>query len=142
MSESVNRTVVSRLYAEVINQERAAVIDELFAADVIVHDPFMGTVAGVGAFRQLLGLFDAAFPHHRVEVHQVIENGDWVAVVHTHTATHAGPFNGVAPTGRTVRVAGVEIIRLAGGRIAEFWRHDDDLGLLMQIGAVPAPAAA
>lgn len=137
-----NTAIVRRVYDEILNQENKALIDELYAADVILHDPFMGTQTGREAFKQLLGVFDTGFPHHRVEVQQTITEGDWVAVVHMHTATHTGVFNGLPPTGKTVRVPGVEVFRLAEGRIVEFWRHDDDLGLLMQLGAVPAPAAA
>lgn len=134
--------IVARVYDELINRENKAVIDEVYAADVVIHDPFMGVQAGRDAFRQLLGIFDTGFPHHRVQVHQVIAAGEWVSVVHTHTATHTGPFNGLPPSGKTAVVNGVEVFRVVGGQIVEFWRHDDDLGLLIQLGAVPAPAAA
>lgn len=142
MSTSQNKALVSRLYDEVINQENHAVIDEIYAANVTVHDPFMGTVSGVEAFKQLLGMFDAAFPHHRVQVHQLIAEGEYVSVIHTHTATHNGPFMGVPATGKTAVVSGVEVLRVVDGRIVEFGRHDDDAGLLMQLGILPAPQAA
>ena len=142
MSTSQNKALVSRLYDEVINQENHAVIDEIYAANVTVHDPFMGTVSGVEAFKQLLGMFDAAFPHHRVQVHQLIAEGEYVSVIHTHTATHNGPFMGMPATGKTAVVSGVEVLRVVDGRIVEFGRHDDDAGLLMQLGILPAPQAA
>src|SRR6266508_6157483 len=107
MSTEQNKAIVGRIYEELINQERKDVIDATFAAGVVVHDPFMGVVAGRDAFRQLLGLFDAAFPGHRVEVHTMIAEGDWVSVVHTHTALHTGPFMNLPPTGREVIVTGV-----------------------------------
>ncbi|HEU5100035.1 MAG TPA: ester cyclase [Roseiflexaceae bacterium] len=137
MPSEQNKVIVRRIYDELINQERPSVIDETFAEDVIVHDPFMGVVSGRQAFKQLLGMFDMAFPGHRVEIHALIAEGDWVSVVHTHTALHAGPFMNLAPTGREVLVNGVEVFRLAQGRIAEFWRHDDDAGLMRQLGALP-----
>jgi steroid delta-isomerase-like uncharacterized protein len=137
MSLEENKAVVRRVYDELINQERKGVIDETFAANVIIHDSFMGMVNGRAAFAQLLGMFDGAFPGHRVEVHAVIAEGDWVSVVHTHTARHTGPFMEMPPTGREVVVPGVEVFRLENGRIVEFWRHDDDVGLLRQLGALP-----
>jgi predicted ester cyclase len=97
-----------------------------------------GTLHGVDGFRQLLGLFDAAFPHHRVEVHQILGEGDYVSVLHTHLARHGGEFMGLPVTGKEVRVPGVEIFRMQNGKVAEFWRHDD-AGLLMQLGIVSAP---
>jgi steroid delta-isomerase-like uncharacterized protein len=137
MSIEQNKAIVRRIYDQVINQEQAAVIDETFAADVVVHDPFMGVVSGRDAFKQLLGMFDTAFPGHRVEVHTLIAEGDWVSVIHTHTALHTGPFMNLPPTGREVIVTGVEVFRLVDDRIVEFWRHDDDAGLLRQLGALP-----
>lgn len=141
MSAEHNKAIVRRVYEELVNQERHEVIDEVFAPDAVIHDPFMGVARGPQAFHQLLAMFDAAFPGHRVEVHHMIAEGDWVSVVHTHTATHTGPFMGLAPTGRTLVVKGIEAIRLADGQIVEFYRHDDDAGLLMQLGIIPQPAA-
>jgi predicted ester cyclase len=140
MSVEQNKAIVSRVYEELVNQENKRVIDEVFAPDAIIHDPFMGMVTGRDGFRQLLGFFDAAFPGHRVQVHQMIAEGDWVSVVHTHTAKHTGQFMHLAPTGKEITVKGLEAMRLVNGQIVEFYRHDDDAGLLMQLGAIPAPA--
>lgn len=142
MSIEQNKNIVSRVFNELINQEDKSVIDQIFAADVVVHDPFMGTAHGVDAFRQLLGMFDAAFPGHRVTVEGMVGEGDFVSVLHTHTATHGGDFMGVPPTGRTGVVNGLELFRLENGRIVEFWRKDDDVSLLMQLGILPPPGAA
>ena len=101
-----NTAIVRRTFDEIINQEDKAVIDEVYAADVIVHDPFTGTSHGADAMRGLLGMFDAAFPHHRVTVEAVISQGDLVSVLHTHTATNTGSFLGMPPTGKTVVVNG------------------------------------
>ncbi len=137
-----NKALAIRFYEEVINQEDRAVVDAIFAADVILHDPFNGSQQGIAAFKGLLSMFDAAFPHHRVAVEAVLAEGDYVAVLHTHYATHNGPFIGLAPTGKAVAVGGLELFRFANGRIVEFWRKDDDASLLLQLGALPAPQAA
>lgn len=139
MSTAQNKTIVSRIYEELLNQEKKSVIDEIFASDVVIHDPFMGTMAGVEAFKQLLGMFDAGFPGHRVKVENITAEGDYVSVLHTHTATHTGQFMNLPPTGKQVMVNGLELFRLQNGKIAEFWRKDDDVSLLMQIGAIPVP---
>lgn len=139
MSVEQNKASVRRIYDEVINQENKAAIPEIFAQDVIVHDTIRGTLQGIEGYQGLLGFFDSAFPHHRVEVHQVIGEGDFVSVLHTHIAHHGGDFMGLPATGKDVRVRGVEVYRMSDGKVAEFWRHDDDAGLLMQLGIVPAP---
>jgi predicted ester cyclase len=142
MSAEQNKATVMRIYDELLNQEKKSVIDEIYATDLIMHDPFMGTVTGVDAFRQLLNMFDAAFPGHRVIVHHILAEGNLVSVVHTHTAKHTGQFMHLAPTGRDIAVNGIEVFRMKDGKIAEFWRHDDDIGMMMQLGAIPAPQAA
>lgn len=139
-SVEANKAIVHRIYDEAINQENPAVIGETFAADAVIHDPFTGTAHGAAAFAQLLGMFDAAFPHHRVTVEKMVAEGDYVSVLHTHFATNTGSFMGMPATGRSVVVNGLELFRLVDGRIVEFWRKDDDVSLLMQLGAIPAPA--
>lgn len=142
MSIEQNKTIVRRLYDEVLNQENKLVIGEIFDADVTIYDPFTGVTTGPDAFRTLLDIFDTAFPGHRVTVQQVIAEGEFVAVLHTHLATHTGPFMGLPGTGKQVRVEGLELFRLRNGRIVEFWRKDDNVSLLMQLGLLPAMAAA
>ncbi len=142
MSVEQNKAIVSRTFHELINQEDKSVIDQVYAPNVVIHDPFMGTAQGVDAFRQLLGMFDTAFPGHRVTVESMVGEGDLVSVLHTHTATHTGDFMGMPPTGKTAVVNGIELFRLENGRIVEFWRKDDDVSLLMQLGMLPAPGAA
>jgi len=142
MSLEQNKQLVRRVFDEVINQENHAIIDTIYAPDVIVHDPFMGEAHGVDAFKQLLGMFDVAFPHHRVAIENVTAEDDLVYVLHTHTATHTGPFMGMPPTGKEIVVNGIELFRLRDGKIAEFWRKDDDGSMLMQLGILPPPQAA
>lgn len=142
MSVEQNKAIARRIYDELLNQENKAVIDEIFADDVIIHDPFMGTMTGMAAFKQLLGVFDAAFPGHRVTVDQITAEGDYVSVLHTHTATHTGQFMALPPTGKKATVNGIELFRIVNGKIVEFWRKDDDVSLLIQLGALPAPQAA
>jgi predicted ester cyclase len=55
------------------------------------------------------------------EIEDLIAEQDRVAVRYTARATHAGELFGVPPSGRTVTMTGIEIYRLADGRIAEYW---------------------
>ena len=65
-----------------------------------------------------------------------------MSVLHTHTATNTGSFLGMPPTGKTVVVNGLELFRLRNGKIVEFWRKDDDVSMLMQLGMLPMPQPA
>ena len=102
MSIEQNKIIIRRVFEELINQENKAIIDQVFDADVTIHDPFSGTNQGVDAFRQLLGMFDSAFPGHRVTIDELVAEEDYVSVLHTHTATHTGPFMGLPGTGKTI----------------------------------------
>lgn len=142
MTTAENKRIVTRIYDELINQERGEIIDEIFAQDVIVHDPLSGTSRGIDAFKGMMAFFNNAFPGHRVSVEGVIAEGEQVVVLHTHTAPNTGSFMGVPPTGKTVVVNGLELYRLQDGKIVEFWRKDDDASMLMQLGIVSMPQPA
>jgi predicted ester cyclase len=82
--------------------------------------------------------FRTAFPNWVETVEDVIGEDDRVVVRVTGSGTHRGEFQGVAPTGRHVTAGGIGIARIEDGRIAEAWAAYDALGLLVQLGAIPA----
>jgi predicted ester cyclase len=51
------------------------------------------------------------------------------------TATHRGPFQGIAPTGRPVTIVSMDLVRFEGEKMAEHWGARDDWSILRQIGA-------
>jgi SnoaL-like polyketide cyclase len=57
----------------------------------------------------------------------------------TARGTHVGEFMGIAPTGKPVSFNAVDVVRISGGKIVERWSQADNLALLQQLGAVPAP---
>jgi hypothetical protein len=75
----------------------------------------------------------------RLEVAEVLADGDRAAVRFTLLGMHSGPFMGVPATGRPVAMSGITILHFAGDRVVERWSQADMLGLLIQIGAVPPP---
>ena len=142
MSLEQNKAIVKRTYTEANDGQKYDVLDEICAPDIVLHDTLMGDMHGVEAFKGVLGFFRKAFPQQNTELHQFVAEGEYVALLHTHHATNGGSFNGLPPTGRTIHVPGIELFRLRNGKIVEFWRMDADLSLMMQLGAIPAPAAA
>lgn len=139
MSTERNEAVVRQLYAA-LNEGDLERMVALVADDLVIHTPVPGIGPGREGFRGFMSIFFSAFPEQSVELHDVIAEGDRVAVHHTHHATHGGDFMGLPPTGRQVSVAGIEIFRIQEGGIAEMWHHDDMLSLMQQLGVVPAAA--
>ena len=69
----------------------------------------------------------------------LIAEGDKVVGLVTARGTHQGEFMGIAPTGKPVSFNAIDVVRIAGGKIVERWSQADNLALLQQLGAVPAP---
>jgi predicted ester cyclase len=123
MVTETNKTVVRRLVAEVLSGGRPAVIDELYAPQL------------VPAARRWIAPFRASFPDVHMEIVELIAEGDKVVGRFTCSATHQGTWLGHAPTGRRFeRVDEVAIFRFRDGRIVHAWSLEDTFGRLQQLG--------
>jgi steroid delta-isomerase-like uncharacterized protein len=140
MSTEDNKALMHRAY-DALNQKNLAVLDEVYAPDLVVHI-VSTTIQGLEAFKQGLSLFLTAFPDARFTIEDMIAEGERVVVRYTFRGTHTGNFMGIAPTGKQVTQTGITINRFANGKAVELWGNVDDLGLLQQLGAVPAPGQA
>ena len=92
----------------------------------------------LGGFQRDLATWRLAFPDAVFKIDDMIGEGNKVVDRFTITGTHLGSFAGVKPTGRRVAVAGITMVTIEGGRIVERWGLTDQLGLLRQLGALPA----
>ena len=141
MSTEENKALIRRAYEEGFNQKNLAVFDEMDAPDFIVHNAST-TMEGLEAFKQFLSMYLNAFPDARFTVEDMIAEGDKVVARHTFRGTQTGELMGIPPTGKQVTTTGVTITRFANGMGVELWGNSDDLGLLQQLGVVPAPGQA
>jgi steroid delta-isomerase-like uncharacterized protein len=80
----------------------------------------------------------AAFPDSRFTVDDVVAEGDKVAIRHRLQGTHQAEFLGIPGTGRQVDVNGIVVFRVENGKIAEAWLNADIMGMMQQLGVVPA----
>ena len=141
MSEA-NKATVCRLIEEVQNGHNLARMDAFFTPNFINHleDPDRATeLTSVEraqiAFRELF----AAFPDLHVTIHDQVAEGDKVVTHKVFRGTHHGAFMGVAPTGRQITFAVIDILRLETGKVVEHWAIQDRLALMQQLGMLPAP---
>ncbi|HSP66893.1 MAG TPA: ester cyclase [Bryobacteraceae bacterium] len=139
MSEA-NKALVRRWFKEVWNEGREETIDELFAANGVGHG--LGdtdvTLHGPPEFKPFVRNLRGALPDIHMAIEDLIAEGDKVTIRITVTGTHQGNQLGVAPTGRKIRIEGLVVVRIANGQIMEGWNSWDQLGLLRQVGALPA----
>ncbi len=137
---SVNKALVRRWFEEVWNQGREETIDELFAANGIGYG--LGdtdvTTRGPAEFKVFASNLRGALPDIHMKIEDLMAEGDKVTVRITVEGTHKGSQLGVAPTGQRIRIQGIVVVRIANGQIVEGWNSWDQLGLLRQIGALPA----
>ena len=140
MSTEENKGIVARCWRACFAGD-LAVADELVAVDYRWHGPGQEVDSREG-IKLLITSIRAGFPDVRWEADDQLAEDDKVATRWTARGTHNGAWLDIAPTGQAVRLSGLVISRLAGGQIAEEWEEFDQLGMLQQIGAVPAPEHA
>jgi steroid delta-isomerase-like uncharacterized protein len=141
MSTEDNKAVIRRGIEEVWNQKNLAIVDEIAAPDYVSHSPAM-TTHGLEQYKQLIMMYFAAFPDLHLTIEDEIAEGDKVVTRVTARGTHQGSFMGIPPTGKHAVVTGIVIDRFANGKTVEAWNNLDDLGLLQQLGVIPAPGQA
>lgn len=133
-SPEENKELVRRYWDEVWTAGGDARVDELLAADEVHHWGVGGDTVGHDAFAERLRAFLTAFPNFAIRVDHLVAEGDQVVSRWTATGTHEGAWLGIAATGRRVEYSGMNLFRIACGKIAESWGEADHLGLLRQIG--------
>ena len=90
-------------------------------------------------FRAFLEADVVVFPDSRVEVKQMVAEGDRVALWATYSGTQKGPMGPFPPSGKSMSLEFGAIFRLHDGKIAELWVTWDNLAGLAQLGLVPPP---
>ena len=138
-----NKALIRRLIEEVWNQKNLGVVEQIIAANYVMHDPATpGIAAGIAGFKSFHRLYTSAFPDQHFAIKDLIAEGDRVVTRWEVEGTHTGELANIAPTGKRVRVSGTTITRVENGKIAEdhvFW---DALGLMQQLGVVQKSASA
>ncbi len=139
MSVEHNKELVRRSVAEFYNRENVDVVDEIYTADFVGHDPAGIKVGGMEQLQQLVTSMYAAFPDFHVVIDELIAEGDKVVKRWTVRFTHTGEFMGSLPTGKAITFSGTDTYRIAGGKLAENWASADWLSMMQQLGVTPPP---
>ncbi len=132
MSVEEHKALVRRFFDEIVNGGNFAVADEIFAST------FPG---GLEPIKATASMWRTAFPDLQISIEAMIAEGDKVVARLTIRGTHRDELKSqllgtIAPTGRQATWTGIDIFRIAGGRIAERWNERDLVGLLQQLGVM------
>jgi steroid delta-isomerase-like uncharacterized protein len=138
-----NKALARRLIDEAFNAGNLDVIDELLAEDYVGYDAALPEPQrGRAAAKEAIAGYRAAFPDVHLTVEDQVAGEDRVATRWSGRGTHQGDLMGMAATGKQATVTGITIDRIVNGRIVESWTNWDTLGMMQQLGAVPALATA
>lgn len=138
MIEAMLRDQIERVWGA----GETARVDELYAVDVVDRMPVPGQPGGRGGLKQVVHEFRGALPDLSMTLHGTIVAGDIGVDWWTLTGTHRGELYGVAPTGARVSFGGIDMVRVAEGRIAELWHVEEMLQFGAQIGLPALPFGA
>ena len=134
-----NKALFRRTYEELLNTGDLSVADELVSAEFVNHEAPPGRDRGPESMRGLATMLRTAFPDLHFEIEELVAEGDIVAGRLTMSGTHEGPLMGTPPTGRSVRQDHMHFVRFRDGKAVEHWGVRDDLGMMQQLGVIPAP---
>lgn len=130
MTEADNIAVYRRLIEEGVGVGKLELVDELLAPGTTIptlSSDFEPTAQGL---KTMNSVFRAGFPDLRADIEEVFAVGDWVAARLTWSGTNTAELFGQPPTGKSVAVTELEIVRVEDGRIVEL-RQLADIGSLM-----------
>ena len=140
MSAITNKRIIVDGFEEGMNQGNLAYFDQYLAPSYVNHN-MPAPAPGPEGFKIVVQAFKTAFPDFHATVEDAVAEGDRVSTRGTFTGTHLGEFNGIPATGKSIRVGFIDIWRLENGQAVENWVQIDMLGLMQQIGVIPAPGA-
>jgi steroid delta-isomerase-like uncharacterized protein len=132
-----NKTTVTDFIGALFTKGDLGAVDDYLAEDFVNNDPPFGASADRDGMRAAGAMFRAVCPDWHSDLLFLVAEGDLVVEVFTASGTHSGAdLMGVASSGGTISLRGINVFRLRDGRIVERWGRLDDLGLLNQLGVV------
>jgi predicted ester cyclase len=139
-SPDEDRELIRLIIEEGFNKGNLAIADGRFRDDYVAHVPGVPPLPpGPGAFKNVIGMWRAAFADLHMTIEDLVVEGGLVANRFTTRGTHTGMLFGFEPTEKTMEIHGQELHRVQDGLVAESWICDDVPGLLVQLGIVKLP---
>jgi steroid delta-isomerase-like uncharacterized protein len=133
-----NKAVARRLADEVFSRGNMRTLDEILADDYVNHNMPVPSIPGTkSGFKQLVAATRRAFPDVRVNVMDVVAEGEFVVFHDAVEATSREDFFGVPPNNQRLEWTEIHFLRIRDGRVVEHWANFDQLGILKQLGAIP-----
>jgi len=138
MNTNGNTATGRSFFEDMLGKGNWDLAEEILAPDIVMHHPSSPQpVAGANNVVSFLGAFRAGFPDMAMKVEFAFGDGQMVAVRWRMSGTHTETLFGIPPSGKSVNVAGISLLRFTNGKVVEDWVSEDSLGLMQQIGVIP-----
>ena len=137
MATEDNKALAKRWLEEVWNQGDLSLVDELNAANYVLHDPTRPGLRGRTGIKDSIALFRTSFPDLHFTIEDQVSEREGVVTRYSIEGTHLGPIMGIDATGKHGTITGIDIYRITDGEIEEAWSNWDTLRLLQQMGVIP-----
>ena len=139
MSER-NKTLAHRFHLEMLQEGRFDLIDKLISPDFVAHVPGLPAEFSKGpeGVKKWFAALRAGISNLHNTHYETIAEGDLVLIRWGGTGLHTGNVFGVPASGKPIKITGLDLFRMAGGKIVEMWQEADYLGMMQQMGAIPS----
>lgn len=137
MSAEVVKALVLDYVERIWNRGDIAALDELTTPTFLYQ---LGGLPGRdhAKMRQLITMLHTAFPDWRVQVVEIVAEESTVVIRWEGKVTHLGAFQGIPATGKQIVVNGINLYHVIDGKVAAEWEQTHTLGMLQQMGVLPA----
>lgn len=134
-----NKQLLRKAVEEIWNKGNFDGLKDLVSEDFVIHFPREGEeIRGPENVKQFYTELRKAFPDLHFTIVDLLAEGSKVVTHWSATGTHNGEFRGIPATGKRVTFKAMDIDRLADGKFVECWTNVDELGLMQQLGVIPA----
>ena len=136
---TTNLKMIERIPLEILNKGDLGLVDEIYATDYVERTGLPGVPTTRDGVKQTVKALRTAFPDLHYTIDVAIESGDRFVHRVTGSGTMKGDLQGMPATGKRATWTEIHIGKVANGRLTEHWGLADQLGMLVQLGVVPAP---
>jgi steroid delta-isomerase-like uncharacterized protein len=137
-----NVGTVRKVVSELWDRGNPKAVDEHYADKFTHRTPDLPpqVTPDRAGMKKFVEMYASAFPGKRVTIEDEVAAGDRVVVRWTMRGAHEGDLMGIPASGADVTFEGLTMYRFKDGKIVEEWTFGDMLGLMQQVGAMPAMA--
>ena len=128
-------TAIAVKWYEAFVENKAEILDAILASDWQDIPDAPDAPRGSHSAKAVLKLLHGAFPDFRIEIEDVVAEGNKVVVRSAITGTQSGSFAGIPASGRKLDIQAVDIHLVENGKIQKTWHTEDWMSGLRQLGA-------